>query len=404
MFHNTQDFDPGPAVYTLSTNGGVYASDVFVCKLNTDGYFIWAASFGGTSEDYATGLAVDNSENIYTTGVFSGTADFDPGDGVYNLTSPSGGGVFIHKMSPCKNIPPVTLDVTRCKGFTLNNITYKSSGSYTQLLTSNSGCDSIINLHLKINTLDTNLRVMTCDRYSFHSKSLTVTGKYSDTIQTASGCDSIVHLDLTITKSATSINAAICSGEAYAGHTIAGTYTDTFHTANGCDSLVTVHLSVFSKPALTLGPDSELCAGDSIVLVPGSYRSYLWQDGATASAYTVKKAGLYTVTVSNICGVGHDEVRVTEGDCKIYFPTAFTPNNDGKNERFALLHARQLTDFHLWVYNRYGELVFQTKDYTAGWTGTFKSSLAPAGTYVWYCQFKEAGVVNNLKGTVLLVR
>jgi gliding motility-associated-like protein len=404
LFHYTRDFDPGPAEYNLTTNGGGYASDVFVCKLDNNGMFVWAKSFGGRAEDYATSITVDNDENVYTTGVFLGTADFDGGPGTYPLTSPAGGGIFIHKMSRCNNIPPVTLTIEECKSYTLNNTTYKNSGTYTQVITTNTGCDSIIHLNLIINSINTNVQATTCNRYSFGRKSLSTSGQYTDTLQAINGCDSIVHLDLTVTKSTTSTNVAICSGETYAGHTTEGTYTDTFRTANGCDSVVTVHLAVLQKPAPDLGADKELCPGDSITLIAGNFQTYQWNDGSTSATQLVKNAGSYTVNVVNACGVGRDEIRVTEATCGMYFPTAFTPNNDGKNERFALLHPQQLSDFKLLVYNRFGELVFQTKDYSKGWTGMHKNVAAPGGTYVWYSQFKRSGVVSNLKGTVLLIR
>lgn len=83
-FWNTTDFDPGPEVYNLTSNG---LSDIFICKLNDSGNFIWAKAMGGSSYDYSSSIALDGNGNVYTTGSFRGTADFDPGPATYNLTS-----------------------------------------------------------------------------------------------------------------------------------------------------------------------------------------------------------------------------------------------------------------------------------------------------------------------------
>ena len=82
----TTDFDPGPAVYNLSSVIGSY--DAFILKLTASGNFIWAKSVGGSNWEFGHSNTVDASGNIYTTGrLFSSTADFDPGPATFNLTA-----------------------------------------------------------------------------------------------------------------------------------------------------------------------------------------------------------------------------------------------------------------------------------------------------------------------------
>ncbi len=95
FFGGTVDFDPGPGTFELTSAGG---SDIFVCKLDTNGNFIWAKSMGGIFLDNGINIAVDTSGNVYTTGNFEDTADFDPGPGTYNLTSVGGKDIFISKL------------------------------------------------------------------------------------------------------------------------------------------------------------------------------------------------------------------------------------------------------------------------------------------------------------------
>ena len=117
-----------------------------------------------------------------------------------------------------------------------------------------------------------------------------------------------------------------------AGYIVDGTYVDTLIAANGCDSIRTLHLTVSPRLAPDLGIDKNLCSGDSVLLYPGQFTNYSWQDGSTQSHITVKQSGLYSVTVMDNCGSARDEIMVTEANCDIYFPSAFTPNNDGKND------------------------------------------------------------------------
>ena len=84
-FWGTADFDPGAGTFNLTSAGGF---DIFVLKLDSDGDFVWAKQMGGAdSSEFAHGVAVDGSDNVYTAGLFQGTVDFDPGAGTLNLTA-----------------------------------------------------------------------------------------------------------------------------------------------------------------------------------------------------------------------------------------------------------------------------------------------------------------------------
>jgi len=80
---DTVDFDPGSASYYL--NGG-QAGDIFLAKYSSTGGLVWANNIGGNDEDFGTEVCVQGN-NVYVTGFFMGSVDFDPGNGVYNLTS-----------------------------------------------------------------------------------------------------------------------------------------------------------------------------------------------------------------------------------------------------------------------------------------------------------------------------
>ena len=98
-FEGTIDFDPGAGTANLVSDGG----DVFIQKLDAAGNFVWAKSFGGGSSDEGYGIAVDAAGNVYTTGTFRTTVDFDPGAGVSNLTSNGGYEIFVQKLDASGN-------------------------------------------------------------------------------------------------------------------------------------------------------------------------------------------------------------------------------------------------------------------------------------------------------------
>src|SRR3989344_2889373 len=105
-FDGTIDFDPHPAS-TFNMASQYNASDVFVCKLDTDGNFVWAKQFTGTQSNGGVGYAitVDGSVNIYSTGTIGGTMDFDPGPGTFQLTAsvPGQTAIYISKLDPSGN-------------------------------------------------------------------------------------------------------------------------------------------------------------------------------------------------------------------------------------------------------------------------------------------------------------
>ncbi len=96
-FTGTMDVDPGPGVTNLVSAGG---NDIYVTKFDTNGTLIWARAMGGAYNDGALAVAVDASGNVYTTGGFCGTADFDPGAGSFNMTAATTGetDIFISKL------------------------------------------------------------------------------------------------------------------------------------------------------------------------------------------------------------------------------------------------------------------------------------------------------------------
>jgi len=96
FFKGISDFDPGIGTFNLTSIGG---RDQFISKLDAEGNFVWAINLGGTSDDEGKSIGLDNFGNVYTTGYFTETSDFNPQLGVFNLISAGGDDIFISKLS-----------------------------------------------------------------------------------------------------------------------------------------------------------------------------------------------------------------------------------------------------------------------------------------------------------------
>lgn len=94
-FRSTVDFNPGLGIFELTATG---INDVFVQKLNSNGDFIWAKAINGTETAYVSDMVVNSNDNIFITGYFRGTYDFDPGPATFNHSSVGNSDIFIVKM------------------------------------------------------------------------------------------------------------------------------------------------------------------------------------------------------------------------------------------------------------------------------------------------------------------
>jgi gliding motility-associated-like protein len=77
-------------------------------------------------------------------------------------------------------------------------------------------------------------------------------------------------------------------------------------------------------------------------------------------------------------------------DCKFFLANAFSPNGDGRNDHFGPSFACTYSDYHLQLFNRWGQLIFESHDPTEQWDGSFKGKSVPEGVYVWRLKYQSA--------------
>jgi len=189
-----------------------------------------------------------------------------------------------------------------------------------------------------------------------------------------------------------------------------GIYWVTVTDKNNCTNSDTSNiLSIAEPPSNFIYTDTIKCAYETIVLKPfTNYSSYLWNDSSTQPKLEVTIPGLYYLKVTDDNGCSGDEqIRVLEKTCPnlIYFPSAFTPNNDGKNDLFKPFITGSFDSYSLEIYNRWGQKIFASSDPQKGWNGIFAGKLQNGDAFVWLCKYKFKGNQHKiLKGTFVLVR
>lgn len=208
-------------------------------------------------------------------------------------------------------------------------------------------------------------------------------------------------------------NAATASG------LTPGNYTVNVTDSKSCFENVPVVIAIQPTPTVSINKTDASCPGykdgSATAQAAGGGNppfTYSWntlppQHTATA---TNLGAGIYTVTATDNAGVCvvNATVQINEpasGSCgDVYFPNAFTPNGDASNPGFGILgNVAAVSNYLLLVYNRYGELVFYTRDPLKKWDGLYKGKQL-GGNYVWAASFMFKGNKREEQGSVMIIR
>ncbi len=191
-------------------------------------------------------------------------------------------------------------------------------------------------------------------------------------------------------------------------------------TTIGCPSRVTYDsITVHDYPDARIAgvSSNNICAGDSILLRASETDSaahFVWKpdnffsSGNIYEAWgVVKKTGYVMLTVTSRYGcVASDSALITtQPCCEVYFPNAFTPNGDGKNDFFRPVTKghHEIASFR--IVNRWGQVVFESKDERHGWDGIYNGREQDAGAYYYYIKYmcREKDWIEE-KGEFLLLR
>lgn len=193
-----------------------------------------------------------------------------------------------------------------------------------------------------------------------------------------------------------------------------GDYDITLTIKEGCqnDTVITKSLTVYENRILgkaDLGRGKTICYGETLVLknnknieLPNDV-TYLWGTGETAPEVVIDSVGKYYLSLTSGQCTDVDTVEIDH--CPIIFaPNAFTPNADGTNELWGLKGVG-IRDFTLYIYDRWGMLLFEADDINDWWDGAFKGKLCQQDVYVFKAIYSGLNTSSELLvGTITLVR
>lgn len=136
--------------------------------------------------------------------------------------------------------------------------------------------------------------------------------------------------------------------------------------------------------------------------------TYFWSNGARSCCIKPAFEGKYIVTMSNECGTFSDSTRVYFSLCDecLTMPNAFSPNGDGINDKFFCIYTCPITTFHMQIYNRWGEKVYESWDVKQVWNGAREGMYLEQGVYVYIIEYtpESTGIKKMLKGNIHLIR
>ena len=191
------------------------------------------------------------------------------------------------------------------------------------------------------------------------------------------------------------------------------TATGVYHvtvTGGGCSAADSVSVRYINAPgAFSIGKDTTICSIHPLLLEayqPDAH--YVWNTGSQSPFIYVTESGTYIVTDSNACGKASDSVHVIVESCSCFplIPTAFSPNDDGVNDKYGAVSPCTPTYFLLEIYNRWGERMFISNVITDWWDGRYKNVVQPLAVYVYYMKFTDpyTGITYSQSGNVTLMR
>ena len=191
---------------------------------------------------------------------------------------------------------------------------------------------------------------------------------------------------------------------------VPGTYSVQVKDSNGCygtDTLLVHRLHI--PPTGFLPKDTTICSFESFRIQPReAFSSYLWNTGSTQLYIEVDKPGEYILKIKDKVGcTGKDGIIIQTKECKnvLLFPSAFTPNDDGKNDFFKPFTEGNLLSYELRIYNRWGQVVFASNSPSSGWSGYYQMVIQPNEVFVYVAKYQFRNRPPEMKkGSFVLIK
>lgn len=407
----------------VTVGGGVFNNnDILACNL----FALGCRIAEGISFSNAQAMLCPGDSTLLPDGAFVSL----PGRYVDTLVAANGCDSLIETEVRVMEVDTVLFSPPLCEGdvysITLNGNTYDVNNPVgEEVLLTEQGCDSVVRVSLFYAPLsyDT-VRVSGCRGDGF---SLNVGGVVynennpsgQEVLANRWGCDSTVTIGLFFEPQDTSLlDFERCEGEqlVFDGKSYeAGTTTAlSFPTAGNCDSVVVIRVAANPLPKVGVDSVEEVTLGEPFAfdygLAPDLQAQWSPADALSCPDCPApellpgKFPGLVQLTVVDSKGCSSSYDIAISYICNPYIPNAFSPNDDGRNDRFRAYFACPIEGFRLEIYGRWGGLIYQTEDPGAGWDGRINGRPAPAGVYAYVVTIRENGREKTASGEVNLLR
>ena len=366
-----------------------------------------------------TSISICQGDSILLEGVFQKTA------GIYNdsLQSITGCDSLI---TTTLTIDPVFISIqneTICEGDSVlfRGAFYKLAGSYTDSLQTVLGCDSLFSLNLTVNPfylINEYQTICYGESFLFGGVYYHFSGNYTNSVQTIGGCDSSVILNLTVNLPVETFDSkSICEGDSIllGGNyqSQPGSFVDSLMNSIGCDSIVNTILTEEILPNVIAFSDTTINKGTSAQLSVFGADSYFWSPNYEINCNSCQFPNVFPQTTTTYIVEGNygvcsssDTITVTVMDVEqyLYIPNSFSPNGDGVNDSFRI-YGQEIDEFKILIFNRWGELLFESNNIGNNWNGFYKGKEVPSGVYVFRINVVSSGFGNIKKtGHINLVR
>lgn len=362
----------------------------------------------------------------------------------------------------------INLPVSICKGtsYTFNGNTYTTTGTYPNRFSTTLGCDSVINIVLTIkrtDTLNTIDSICQGDKYVYGGNTYTTSGQYSVHFINDVGCDSTMNLTLKVRQNPDATIKIIPTNRICVGDTIKVTssnekYGPLNYTWNFNDAYILIttlpqepyYITYYDSGAYTISlivnndfchsdtiksnievekyPSAsikelgyDVCIGDKVFFEPLNpiqgiiyYWTPIWYFESESINGQSSITGIVDISrevtlmaLSKFGCISKDSVSVLAHSCCIFsIPSAFTPNNDGLNDIFSPIMSGNESKIHEFsIYNRWGQQIYTSKLLaTKGWDGSFNKIPQDLGVYFWILDYECEGKTHLEKGDVTLIR
>ncbi|MCI5057029.1 MAG: gliding motility-associated C-terminal domain-containing protein [Flavobacteriales bacterium] len=185
-----------------------------------------------------------------------------------------------------------------------------------------------------------------------------------------------------------------------------GTYFVLINTGQ-CSDADTIEIT-YDNMNIGLEEEIQICSGQSYTVNSGlsSDLTHLWNGEVGTNFFLLEQPGFnYLAVISPAGCLYEDSVLVVEEYCGLFMPNAFSPNDDGLNDIFKP-EATRIEQFEMLVFNRWGDIIFQTEDLELGWDGNKNGNPAKQDIYMYKVTYTIEGnsKIRSTKGTITLVR